>query len=274
MIIHEVAPAKINLALHVTGLRADGLHLLDSVVAFAELGDLVSVEPERELSLAIKGPFADGLAMENNLVLDAALCFDRPAGKIELTKNLPVASGIGGGSADAAATIRVFSKMLGNKLEPAKILSLGADVPVCLEAKPMQMSGVGERLTSITNLPDLPAVLVNPNQPLSTSGVFSELGKKENAALEPLPQSSSTEDWIAYLRSCRNDLQSAAINILPEISTVLDALEDAALARMSGSGATCFGIYETREEAQSACQRIQKNHPNWWVQVTTIKGSR
>ena len=270
--IREAASAKINLALHVTGQRADGYHLLDSIVAFTEVGDEVVVEPAEHLSLTIEGPFAKGLdAGPENLVLRAARALGAGHGaKITLVKNLPVASGIGGGSADAAATLRALSRLWRMPLpEPDAILALGADVPVCLSAEPARMTGIGEDIERLGPPPSLDFVLVNPGVAVSTAAIFRALPTKVNPALpDDMPDLFETEAWIGWLSRQRNDLLGPAVAEAPVIAEVLDALSalpGCLLARMSGSGATCFGLFSSTEAAEDAATAISDAHPDWWV---------
>ncbi len=261
------APAKINLSLHITGQRADGYHLLDSLVVFAEIGDLVHLRPG-PLSLTITGPFAEGLyADADNLCLRAAHLAGGEAA-ITLEKNLPVASGIGGGSADAAAVLRGFDA------RPSQPESLGADVPVCLAGLPVRMRGLGEILDPVPALPPLALVLVNPGKGLSTPQVFRALERRDHAPMGDLPDFPDTAALIAFLRDCRNDLEAPAIRLLPEIATCLEALRDqgALLARMSGSGATCFGIFADMVAARAAAAALSQpgRHPGWWIAPTGL----
>ncbi|MTH76587.1 4-(cytidine 5'-diphospho)-2-C-methyl-D-erythritol kinase [Paracoccus aestuariivivens] len=257
----ELAPAKLNLTLHVTGQRADGYHLLDSLVVFLQVADVVQIDAG-PLSLALTGPFAAGLAGDaDNLCLKAARLAGREAA-ITLEKNLPVASGIGGGSADAAAVLRALG------CRPEHPETLGADVPVCLEGRPARMQGVGEMLTPVPSLPTLHLVLVNPLQSLSTPAVFSAMTRRDNPAMpDALPEFPDTDAVISFLDTCRNDLQAPAISLLPVIADCLSALDasGARLSRMSGSGATCFGIFADRDSAERAKSRIGAENPDWWV---------
>ncbi len=268
MVIEEFAPAKLNLALHVTGQRADGYHLLDSLVVFAGAGDRLRLQPG-PLSLAVDGPFAAGLDPQTNLCLDAA----RLAGQdvaMTLTKNLPVAAGIGGGSADAAAVLRGLARM--DIPLPSHSERLGADVPVCLAGRPARMRGVGEVLDPLPDLPDLHLVLINPRQEVPTPAVFKALTQKNNAPLPKMPASFDLPGLIAYLHTCRNDLEAPATEICPVIGKVLRALEDdgAVLARMSGSGATCFGIFDSARAAGLAAYRIGAAYEDWWITATGL----
>lgn len=263
----EPAPAKLNLALHVTGRRADGYHLLDSLVAFAAVGDEVALTPG-PLALQIDGPFAAGLGTgEDNLCLRAARMVGGQA-QIRLTKNLPVASGIGGGSADAAAVLRALTRM-GHGLPPAPE-RLGADVPVCLASCPARMEGVGEIVTPLPPLPPLHLVLVNPGTAVATPAVFATLGRKDNPPLPQLPRFAGAPDLIAWLGQTRNDLEAPAIALAPQVREVLDALraQGAGFARMSGSGATCFGIFATAGAAAGAAAALGR--PGWWTVASEL----
>lgn len=265
----QPAPAKLNLALHVTGQRADGYHLLDSLVVFARHGDQVAVTPG-PLSLAVEGPFAAQLPSgEDNLCLRAARAMGASA-SIRLTKNLPVASGIGGGSADAAAVMRALASQ-GHALR-LDSAALGADVPVCLAGRPTRMRGIGERLDDVPPVPALPVVLVNPGVPLSTPAVFAALQRRDNPAL-PEPDWRDAEGLFEWLSRSRNDLQDPAIRLAPVIGEVLAALagQGARLARMSGSGATCFGLFTDAAEAARAARAL--THPGWWVVATELAPS-
>ena len=262
----EPAPAKVNLALHVTGQRADGYHLLDSLVVFCDVGDRVTLTPG-PLALHLTGPFAPGLLAEaDNLCLRAARLAGCAA-TITLEKNLPVASGIGGGSADAAAVLRGFDA------RPPHPEILGADVPVCLAGVPCRMQGVGEIVTPLPALAPLHLVLVNPGAGLSTPAVFGALTRRVNPPLpDVLPDLRDTETLRRFLADCRNDLQAPAIALLPVIADCLAALERAGarLARMSGSGATCFGLFAQPQDAARAARAIAARHPDWWVVATGL----
>jgi 4-diphosphocytidyl-2-C-methyl-D-erythritol kinase len=268
----RLAPAKINLALHVTGQRVDGFHLLDSLVCFADFGDVVTVAPASEVSLTVTGPMAAGVPKgAGNLILRAAGLFGAEKGAaITLEKNLPIASGIGGGSADAAAALQLLSVLWGMPLpDQAQLLELGADVPVCMAGETVRMQGVGEVLTPV-DMPALDAVLVNPGVAVSTPEVFQSLETKVNNKMQAPLGSGVFADWIEYLSPQRNDLEAAAAALVPEIEQVLAALgttQSCALARMSGSGATCFGLYPTGGAAKLAAARIAQNNGNWWVKA-------
>ncbi len=275
--LSEPAPAKINLYLHVVGKRADGYHLLDSLVAFADIGDRLMVEPAFDLTLALSGPFAGDLAAEtDNLVLRAARALAASAGvpatgTLLLEKNLPVASGIGGGSADAAAALRLLCRYWGispgHAALPGIAQSLGADVPVCLSSEPSVMSGIGERLAPAPRLPDAGLVLINPGVPVATASVFrARTGPLSESAPLPAMGWPNAESLVAALAGTSNDLEAPAVSLAPRIGTVLDALRsvpDCLMARMSGSGATCFGLFASRDDAVRAADRLTR--PGWWV---------
>ncbi len=266
------APAKINLALHVTGRRADGYHLLDSLVCFADIGETLRAAPAASLSLRVTGPMAAGVPVDDsNLVLRAARALGVTGAALELEKHLPAAAGIGGDSSDAAAALRVLSAMTGRPLPADQGLSLGADVPVCLAARPTRMRGIGERLDPVT-LPELPAVLVNPGFALSTPAIFAALQSRDNPPLPDLPPPCEVAELMDWLSRLRNDLEPAALSVDTRVGDVLAALRQtpARLVRMSGSGATCFGLYDTPAAAQAAQETLRAAHPGWWVQATVL----
>ncbi|SUZ31069.1 4-diphosphocytidyl-2-C-methyl-D-erythritol kinase [Roseibaca ekhonensis] len=270
----ELAPAKVNLALHVTGQRSDGYHLLDSLVVFTQAGDILrGQEVQSGLTLRVAGPEAAGLAGDNdNLVLRAAHVMQAEGLALELEKHLPVASGLGGGSSDAAAALRLVARLTGRAL-PEDVLSLGADVPVCMAATPCRMRGIGERVTPMPALPHMAMVLVNPRVGVSTPTVFAALARKDNPPLpDPLPDWADFAQFILWLGKHRNDLQAPACAAVPDIAQVLSALDNAgaALARMSGSGATCFGLFPDMERAERAAQTLRRVEPQWWVQATGL----
>lgn len=273
----EFAPAKVNLALHVTGRRADGYHLLDSLVVFPGVGDDLEASLADNLSLSVEGPHADGLDGADNLVLRAARLFESvgAGARISLYKKLPVASGVGGGSSDAAATLRLLSRLWGVPLpSQQRILSLGADVPVCLAGVPARMSGIGDLLEPI-HLPSFSMVLVNPGIQVSTQAVFQGLESRDNPALSRLPALGNVSDMCRYLNGQRNDLEQPAVKLCPAIGGVLEALRarpGCGLSRMSGSGATCFGVFADRNAANDARRVLSGEHPDWWVQVAESNG--
>lgn len=276
MTASELAPAKINLTLHVTGQRADGYHLLDSLVVFTEVGDHVSARKLQGLSLSITGREGAGLGTgADNLVLRAARLMGASDLALTLDKILPLSSGIGGGSSDAAAALRLIARMEGAGLpEMRAVLGLGADVPVCLDPRPCRMQGIGEAITPLSSLPPFWMVLVNPRVEVPTRQVFRALTQRDNAPMQAaLPQWHDAEALFEFLAKQRNDLQAPACQIAPQIGEVLRALgaaQGCALARMSGSGATCFGLFAARAEAQRAAQVLQAAHPDWWVVATGL----
>ncbi|KIC16096.1 4-(cytidine 5'-diphospho)-2-C-methyl-D-erythritol kinase [Leisingera sp. ANG-Vp] len=272
MAVEAFAPAKINLTLHVTGRREDGYHLLDSLVVFADAGDRLQLEPGPEMILDVTGPFAEGVpADQRNLVWKAAEGAGW-RGRIRLDKQLPHGAGIGGGSSDAAAALRALSGQ-GIRTPEALPLSLGADVPVCLTARAARMSGIGECITPVA-LPQLPALLVNPGVPVPTGAVFSALAMRNNPAMpEEFPEFDGPADCAAWLAAQRNDLEIPAMGVAREIEFVLDELRvtsRALLARMSGSGSTCFALYPTLKAAHFAAYEIEAAHPDWWCRAVTL----
>jgi 4-diphosphocytidyl-2-C-methyl-D-erythritol kinase len=283
----EQGRAKVNLTLRVVGRRFDGLHDLESVVAFADCADRLTLTPGAKLDLTTTGPLAEACGeAADNLVFKAARLLgemvpDLKLGEFTLDKMLPVAAGIGGGSADAAAALRLLAQANGLALDDARLIEVakrtGADVPVCLNSRACVMTGVGETLLPLS-VPKMPCVMVNPCVPVATRDVFAALGLRNGdllvgasdvmrAAAWPEP-GASVEDWVEALAAGANDLEAPAIRIQPVIGAVLSALsasDGAWLARMSGSGATCFAIYENTAEAQRAAQKIRLDHPQWWV---------
>ena len=273
--VTEFAPAKINLALHVLGRRADGYHELDSAVAFADVGDQLQIVEADETALTIDGPFADGLpATADNLVLKAHAALSSlkklPPVAMHLTKNLPVASGIGGGSADGAAAlrglIRLFEVSLSSDALQRIALSLGADVPVCLHGKACRMQGVGEVITPLAQLPAPAILLVNPLKPCSTADVFRGMGLKPGDVTGSALDVNKPPSW-------RNDMTASAVRVLPDIGDVLEALSQLGnqkAVRMSGSGATCFALFKDIGPAQEAAEILQKRQPGWWVAAARL----
>jgi 4-diphosphocytidyl-2-C-methyl-D-erythritol kinase len=279
--------AKVNLTLRVIGRRVDGYHELESVVAFADCADRLGLTPGRELQLQITGPLAPACGeVGDNLVLKAARLLgervaDLKVGVFTLHKVLPVAAGIGGGSADAAAALRLLAKANGLALDDSRLIEAarltGADVPVCVASRACVMTGVGETLLPLA-LPRMPAVLVNPGVPLATREVFAALGLRNGEllvgatdvirALAWPAEGASIEDWTEALGAGTNDLEVPAVRIQPVVGEVLSALRATAgarLVRMSGSGATCFAIFDSSAGAQAAAQTLRTAHPQWWV---------
>lgn len=284
----EQARAKVNLSLRVLGRRGDGYHELNSLVVFAETGDRIVAAEAESLSLSLKGPFASALSEEpGNLVLRAAhslrdLCGVKAGAHLTLEKNLPVASGIGGGSADAAATLRVLMRLWNTRLdETAQVslaASLGADVPVCLEAGPALMSGIGERIERVGHMPHFSLLLVNPQVPVSTAEVFRALAAPPLAGSPVAPAAPdfrSLDELLRWLGTEPNDLEQPARTLEPLVAEVIAdiaATPGCRLARMSGSGATCFGLYERLEEARAAAEAVARKRPGWWVAASSVSG--
>jgi 4-diphosphocytidyl-2-C-methyl-D-erythritol kinase len=288
----EEGRAKVNLTLRVIGRRVDGYHDLESVVAFADCADRLTLAPGEDLALTATGPLADACGdITDNLVLKAArrLADSVPGlklGAFALEKVLPVAAGIGGGSADAAAALRLLARLNDLPLDDPRLqqvaLATGADVPVCLVSRACDMTGVGEQLLPL-KLPAMPCVMVNPRVPVATKDVFQALGLRNGELLVGVTdvieaaawpeEGASIADWTDVLTNVPNDLEAPAMRIEPIIGDVLKALRDAAgvkLARMSGSGATCFAIFGEIAEARAAAERIRRGHPTWWVHAGTL----
>lgn len=292
------APAKVNLSLRVLGRRADGRHDLDSLVAFAGAGDALTLAPGGELALAVDGPTAGAAGpLDDNLVLRAAraLAARVPGptlGRFHLTKRLPAAAGIGGGSADAAAALRLLAQANGLAVDDPRLFDAaretGADIPVCLAARARTMGGVGDALGAPLVLPPLFAVLVNPGVPAPTGEVFAALGlapgQENPSAAQPVvwrgdavgapPEAARFAALIAALKRSGNDLEAPACMVAPvigDVLAVLGAARGARLARMSGSGATCFALFETCRAAGRAAKAIRRQNPGWWVKATTLR---
>ena len=280
--VDERAAAKINLDLWVVGRRADGYHELDSLVVFAPPCDRLRFLDEPGLSLVGPGRAAGApAAPPHHLVLRAPRALAErvgraPGARITLDKRIPVAAGLGGGSADAAATRRGLNRRWQLGLSAADLLplaaGLGADVPVCLAARPTRMRGIGDRLEPVRDLPELFLLLVNPRQPVSTAAVFSGLGDLAGAPPDLGPPPAALSRLMAWLRARPNHLEAPARRLLPALDQVLAALAGqpgCALARMSGSGATCFGLFDDRDALARAAAAIAAAHPDWWVAPTT-----
>jgi 4-diphosphocytidyl-2-C-methyl-D-erythritol kinase len=291
----RLARAKLNYALHVTGQRADGYHLIDSLAVFPAIGDRVGLNPGGSApGLTVSGRFAadlappgdaSGDAPPDNLVSVAARRLAEHLGRdadaaLELKKTLPVASGIGGGSADAAAALRLLRDLWTPDLDDEALVGLatdlGADVPMCLLSKPVRVTGIGEILTPLQRFPAHAVVLANPGVAVSTPTVFKALKKKNNPPLPALPDDGfgDIDALCTWLSKTRNDLEPAAREIAPVVDDVLTALGGCAgtrLARMSGSGATCFAVFETLAEAQAAEQALHAAHPSWWVAAAPVE---
>ena len=282
----EHAPAKVNLTLAVLGRRADRYHLLDSLVVFADAGDRLTLTPGGPLSLRVRGVTARAAGpVESNLVFKVAkaLAVEIPnlkLGRFTLDKRLPVAAGLGGGSSDAAAALRLLARANRLKRNDKRLLkvaaSVGADVPVCVDPRPRRMRGIGEKLSAPLAIPTLAAVLVNPGVAVPTKDVFALLGLKPGVAKRAgrarrLPR--ARDSLIEFLAGERNDLEPAAIKLQPVIARVLEALREqdgCGLARMSGSGATCFGLFTSSRSAAAAARRLAVAQPRWWVKATVF----
>ncbi|SFL47337.1 4-(cytidine 5'-diphospho)-2-C-methyl-D-erythritol kinase [Shimia aestuarii] len=272
MTVEAFAPAKINLTLHVTGQRADGYHLLDSLVMFADVGDRLWVEAADRTSLTVSGPMAGGVPTDRrNLVWQAAELLGVTA-KITLEKHLPAAAGIGGGSSDAAAVVRALTTLYNFPVPSAAVLAnLGADVPVCMQSGLTRMRGIGEHVDPIGNTPNWPMILINPRVEVPTGPVFQALPRKDNPPMPAIPA-----EWdISWLAAQRNDLEAPAIAAQPVIGKVLQELRESdgcLLARMSGSGATCFAIYAHDDMRDRALGQLRRDCPKWWTQPTEACG--
>jgi 4-diphosphocytidyl-2-C-methyl-D-erythritol kinase len=281
--VRRAAPAKINLYLHVVGRRPDGFHLLDSLIAFAGVHDTVVAEKATALTLAVEGPFAPALSAEaDNLVLRAARALAdaagvRPWAALRLVKRLPVASGIGGGSADAAAALSAAGALWRITHKPGALaklaLKLGADVPVCLAGKAAQVGGIGETIDPAPPLPRAPLVLVNPHVPLPTPAVFRARGGPFSKPSPLTAAPRDARDLAEALKARRNDLTQAALGLVPQIKEMLAALEaqpGCLLARMSGSGATCFALFARDEDVRAAAAALRAAKPGWWVEASEL----
>lgn len=283
-VLTHIAPAKINLALHVVGKRSDGYHLIESLAVFAEDGDHLSAEPADADDITVAGRYAAQVPLgEANLIIRARdLLRDRfgeaatPPVALRLEKHLPVASGIGGGSSDAATTMRMLAQLWKLETEEAELaqlgLQLGADVPMCLAGRPLLARGIGEEIEPLKRFPALFVVLVNPGVPLATAHVFQALSRADNETMPIISADGNADAVIDWLVGTRNDLEEPAMSLAPEIGDVLQALRDggAAVARMSGSGATCFGIFRSKAEAERAAAAISAAAPAWFVSATRV----
>lgn len=273
-----LAPAKLNLFLHITGKREDGYHLLQSLMAFLDVGDQIYFAPHDTLFIDADGPFAADLAAPHeNLIYKAALLLAEeyrvpPRGRMVLTKNLPIAAGMGGGSSDAAATLIGLARLWRLPEEPARLqkiaLRLGADVPACLIRRPVWAEGIGEKFTYLSGMPSLHLALVNPMTPTPTPEVFKRFSQRFSAPLQFSGRRKTMQEWIADLKLYRNDLTEAAIAVSPVIRETLRVIEDTPschFARLSGSGATCYGVYDHPEAAAAAVNKLRQQYPEWWI---------
>jgi 4-diphosphocytidyl-2-C-methyl-D-erythritol kinase len=280
----EKAPAKVNLTLHVLGRRADGYHEIESLVGFADVGDALTFSPGGALALAVGGPTGPAAGdVADNLVLKAVRALaervaDLKLGRFSLSKRLPVAAGLGGGSSDAAAALRLLASANGIARDDPRLMqaavATGADVPVCLDPRTRRMGGIGEILSDPLDLPRLPAILVNPGVAVSTRDVFAALRLPPIAPAAQAGRPAGT--LLDEIANGRNDLEAPAIELEPaiaELLAVLGRLPGCRLARMSGSGATCFGLFESTRAATAAGRTLRVGYPGWWVRATVIGGS-
>ncbi len=279
-----LAPAKINLFLHITGRRDDGYHLLQSLMIFVDVGDVLTFAPYDGLFIDVDGPFAGDLSVSphDNLIYKAAQLLAaeynvHARGRIVLTKNLPVAAGVAGGSSDAATALRGLVRLWRLPEESERLQKiarqLGADVPACIAHKPVWAEGIGEKLTWMPHLPQFHLVLVNPMVPAPTPEVFRKFRTRLSAPLQYSGRRKSLQEWVADLGRYRNDLTEAALLVAPQIRDVLDAIAatpSCHFARLSGSGATCFGVYESAAAATAAVNKLRMSHPDWWISAASL----
>ena len=276
-----IAPAKVNLFLHITGQRKDGYHLLQSLIAFANYGDSLTITPADEFSVTINNSFSD-LDVENNLITKAAKILAQTLQKdlsciIHLTKKIPIGAGLGGGSADAAATIKGLLQYWNESIPSPQLdeilLSLGADVPICYQNQSAVVQGIGEEIIPFASLPELPAVLVYPDKFCPTADIFNTYRQNFSDSIL-IPESfDSKEHLYDFLKQQTNDLTQAACNQIPTIKDVLALInmqQGCALSRMSGSGSSCFGLFDSTENSETAALNIQKENPDWWVQPVIL----
>ena len=275
--INVTAHAKVNLTLHVLGQRSNGYHELQSLVCLTEFGDQLFLTPAAEFSFTVTGPFCAGIPHDDsNLVVKAAQFMAKKYSKaltikVVLEKNLPMASGIGGGSSDAVAMIKALSEYWAVPMPPFDVvMELGADLPVCMTSGFTLMEGAGEKITPLMPATDWGIVLVNPNVGISTPAVFQALKSKENPPMKSVATQCTNVTWLG---DQRNDLEEPAIALVPEVADVIAALrtvDACAVARMSGSGATCFGIFPNETIARAAAVQMRNSHPNWWSVATKL----
>jgi len=287
----EPAPAKVNLTLRVLGARPDGYHEIESLVVFAAVGDALAFTPGRKLGLAVRGPTAVAAGdIADNLVLKAVNALAERTGGLKvgrfvLSKRLPVAAGLGGGSTDAAAALRLLARHNRIALDDARLMAAaratGADVPVCLDPQPRFMRGIGELLSGPLRLPALPALLINPRVSVATKNVFAALQapslahRKPSAVADAEWAGGGRQELIEFVARHGNDLEPPAIALHPAIAQALAALRaltGCRLARMSGSGASCFGLFDSGRAATAAARALRVAHPQWWIRPTVLGG--
>ena len=271
------APAKVNLSLHVTGRRADGLHEIDSLAVFAEAADMVEVDLSGPPGIEVRGPMAAGVPRDGtNLALRAARLFAINA-RIRIDKRLPAAAGLGGGTSDAAAALRLLERLSGTPA-PAEAIALGADMPLCMLGAAARVRGIGERVAPVAGLPEIEAVLASPNLPVPTAAAFERLDSRRNPPMpDQIPAFASTRELAAWLRGMRNDLEGAAAALEPasvHVREALGAQPGCLLARMSGSGAAAFGLFDGAAAAAAAAARLAAARPGWWVSATRLNVRR
>jgi 4-diphosphocytidyl-2-C-methyl-D-erythritol kinase len=281
--IERRAAAKVNLALHVLGRRPDGYHELDTLVVFADIGDRLEVAAADRLTLSLSGPFAAHAPPgSENLAFRAAILLKGrgpgSAAAIGLEKNLPAGAGFGGGSADAAATFAALNDLWGLRLGHDELAALGrklgADVPMCLHGAALRARGSGDEIEPVPGWPALPLVLVWPGRPVSTAAAFAALSKRTNPPLPDPPRADMPAELARFLAACRNDLEQPALDLVPEIAEALDAIrttKGCLLARMSGSGSGCFGLYPDRTTAERGAASVSERQPDWWVMATEAR---
>lgn len=286
--LSERAPAKVNLSLHVVGRRADGYHLLESLVVFASCHDTLHLAPGLPLAITVSGPRAGAVGPDvDNLVIKAARNLvarvdGLTLGHFSLEKHLPAAAGLGGGSSDAAAALRLLARLNHLALDDPRLIeaarATGADVPVCLDPRPAMMRGIGDRIERLDNLPPLAGILVNPGKPVETRAVFSALGlapgsDRSGEAHPDLTSIADASDLIARLKLARNDLEPPACRIEPAIGEVIAALQatGALLVRMSGSGASVVALYTNIAAAETSRQKLQTMNSKWWIESVKLK---
>lgn len=278
--ISALAYAKVNLYLHITG-KSKNYHLLDSMVVFADIHDVVEVEPAESIKVIVKGDYADMVPADNSVLKAAEHLHEqfniKNGAQITLQKNLPAGAGIGGGSADAAAAVKLLTRLWKINVSPEEMtkiaLSLGADVPACLESTSLYMSGIGEILKPVPKLPKAYLLLVGTGKPLLTKDVYTKYNGSFSSSVTGPKRFMTNSEFFDFIAAAKNDLQDAAIELMPEIKTILSALKaekDCLVSRMSGSGSTCFGLFAKRKFAEDVAIKLSNEHPSWWIRVANI----